>query len=154
MFFYHLKTAKAVSGAFNLITSSNSAVPKSRVARKSVCEHISRCLELVTDKAKSQKPSSHCVFWIFCLLRFCTCRLNFLCHLAECQAKLNVAFKLSGVKSILLAVCGLVKLEKSEFNRSLCKGCVEVEHMVSTSIVMVTSAVVFIMALVPYIGKL
>lgn len=54
MFFYHLKTAKAVSGAFNLITSSNSAVPKSRVARKSVCEHISRCLELVTDKAKSQ----------------------------------------------------------------------------------------------------
>lgn len=110
MFFYHLKTAKAVSGAFNLITSSNSAVPKSRVARKAVCEHISRCLELVTDKAKSQKPSSHCVFWIFCLLRLCTCRLNFLCNLAECQAKLNVAFKLSGVKSILLAVCGLVKI--------------------------------------------
>ena len=52
MFFYHLKTAEAVDGTFNLIPSSNSAVPKSRVARKSVCEHISRCLELVTDKAK------------------------------------------------------------------------------------------------------
>ena len=93
----HLDILLVVEGRIAFIAvdgapSSNSAVSKSRVARKSVCEHISCCLELVTDKAESQKPSSHCVFWIFRLLRFCTCRFNFLCHLAECQAKLNVAF--------------------------------------------------------------
>ena len=44
-----------------------------------------------------------------------------LCHLAEGQAKLNVAFQLSGVEAVAFAVRRLVKLEKPELNRTLVK---------------------------------
>jgi len=44
-------------------------------------------------------------------------------------------------------------LEKSKLNRSLCKGCVEVQHMVSAVIVVLVSAVVCVVAFVPYICK-
>lgn len=55
--------------------------------------------------------------------------------LAECQAKLNVAFQLSGVKSALSGFGGVVELEKSELNRALGEGRVEVEHMVTAAVI-------------------
>ena len=62
--------------------------------------------------------------------------------LAECQAKLNVAFQLSGVKSALATVAGVVKLKKSELDRALGEGRVEVEHVVAAAVVVCASAIV------------
>ena len=58
-------------------------------------------------------------------------------HLAQGQAKLNVAFQLTGVEAVALAVRRLVKLEKPELDRALGEGGVEVKHMVAAVIVMV-----------------
>ena len=92
--------------------------------------------------ANSHQPCSHGKFRIFRLLWLWACCSQFLCHFGKCKAKLNVAFQMSGMKSVFLAVCRLVKLEKSEFDCSLCKGCVVVQHMVSAVVVMLISAVV------------
>ena len=62
--------------------------------------------------------------------------------LAECQAKLNVAFQLSGVKSALASVAGVVELEKSELDRALGESCVEVEHVVAAAVVVRASEIV------------
>ena len=82
------------------------------------------------------------------------CRSEFLCHLAECKAKLNVALELSCVKSVLLAAARCIELEKSEFNRAFGEGCVEVEHMVAALVVVVASAVIRSVAFVPDVRKL
>ena len=47
------------------------------------------------------------------------------------EAKLDVAFQLSGVKAVLLAIRGGIELEKAKLNRALGEGGVEVEHMVA-----------------------
>ena len=83
-----------------------------------------------------------------------TCCSDDLCHLAECQAKLNVAFKLSGMKSVLLSIGRCIKLEKSELDGSLCEGCVVVEHMVSAVIVVLAASVVTTLCAVPDVCKL
>ena len=48
-------------------------------------------------------------------------------------AKLDVGFQLTGVKSVLLAVAGVGKLEKPEFNRALGEGGVEVQGIMLSS---------------------
>ena len=53
------------------------------------------------------------------------------------------------MKPILLAVCRCIKLEKSEFNRAFCEGCVVVQHVVAAIVIMVGSAPGCIVALVP-----
>ena len=58
------------------------------------------------------------------------------------------------MESVLLAVCGLVELEKAEFNRALCKGSVEIKHMVAAFVVMMISAVAASLCAVPDICKL
>ena len=125
-----------------------------RVPGKVSCENVSRRREFLADEAKPEKPSPHRVFWILDLLRFRTCRLDHLRHLAECQAKLHVAFKLSGVKSVLLAVRRCVKLEKPEFNRAFGEGRVVIEHVVSAVVVVVGSAKIRSVAAVPDVRKL
>ena len=62
--------------------------------------------------------------------------------LAECQAKLNVAFQLSGVKPALAGFGGVVELEKSELDRALGEGRVEVEHMVAAPVVVCAPEIV------------
>ena len=73
--------------------------------------------------------------------------------LAECQTKLNVAFQLSGVKSALASVAGVVKLKKSELDRALGEGRVEVEHVVAAAVV-VPASVVVVEGRVPNLSKL
>ena len=65
------------------------------------------------------------------LLWLRACGSYFLCHLAQGQAKLNVALKLAGVDAVLLSACRCVKLEKSELNCALGEGGVEVKHSVA-----------------------
>lgn len=109
------------------------------------------------DQNKSRnphQPGSHCELFVFLLLFLRTCAAQVLCHLAHCQAKLNVALELACVKSVLLAACRLVELEKAEFNRALCEGSVEVQHMVAAVVVVVGSAVVTSLCAVPDVRKL
>ena len=73
--------------------------------------------------------------------------------LGKCKAKLNIAFKLPCVQAVLFSATWCVKLEKSEFNRSLCKGCVKVQLMVSAVVVVLASAVVCAVASVPNIRQ-
>ena len=68
--------------------------------------------------------------------------LHRFCHLAECEAKLNVALELSGVEPVLLAVCRGVELEESELDRALGKGGVEVQHMVAAVVVVLAPVIV------------
>ena len=56
----------------------------------------------LTD-AEAEEPGAHRVLGVLGLLRSGACRPLGLCHLAECEAKLNVAFQLSCVKTVLLA---------------------------------------------------
>ena len=130
-----------------------SAAPKGCVAVEALGVKVSCGLELVTDESQAEKPSPHCVFGVLVLPGLGTCCADFLCHLAQCQAKLNVAFQLSCVEATLAICGGGIKLEKPELNRSLGEGCVEVEHMVSAVVVVLASAVGSIVAGVPNVGK-
>lgn len=106
-----------------------SAVSEGRVAGKASGEDVSCRFELVADEAEPKEPCSHRVFGVLVLLGFGARRADVLRHLAESEAKLNVAFKLPGVKAVASAVCGRVKLEKPELDRALCEGRVVVEYM-------------------------
>ena len=117
-------------------------------------QDISCSFELLTDEAQAEEPGAHGVFGILGLLGLGACGSHGLCHLAEGQAKLNVAFQLSGVEAVALAVRRLVKLEKPELNRAFGEGGVEVEHMVAAIVVVLASAVVSVLASVPNIRKL
>ena len=63
------------------------------------------------------------------MLRLGAFGADFLCYLAQGEAKLDVALQLSGMKAVLLAACGGIELEKSEFHRSFGEGGVEVQHI-------------------------
>ena len=94
-------------------------------------EDFSCCFKFFSDESKAEHPASECVFWIFVLLLFWACCSEHLGKLAHCEAKLNVCFQFSCVKSASSLFGAFCKLEKSEFNRSLAPCCVKVQHMVS-----------------------
>jgi len=110
-------------------------------------------LELVADEAQAEEPGSHCVFGIFVLLGLGAGGADFLGHLAQCEAKLNIALQLACVEAVLLAVRRLVELEEAELDRALGEGGVEVKHMVAAVVVVLASAVGGSVAGVPHIGK-
>ena len=114
---------------------------------------LSGGLELVADEAKAEEPGSHCVLGILVLLGLWAGGADFLSHLAQCEAKLNVALQLASVEAILLAIGGSIELEEAELNRSLGEGCVEVQHMVAAVVVVLASAPGGSVAGVPNIGE-
>ena len=72
--------------------------------------------EFIPDKTEPEEPGAHGVFWILILLWLrAGCFYRF-CHLAQCKAKLNVTLKLSCVKPAPALSCGLIELEKPEFD--------------------------------------
>lgn len=105
---------------------SRSAESEGVVAGKVLRQGFSCGGELFANEAHPHQPSSHCELFVFLLLFLRACAAQVFCHLAHCEAKLNVALELACVKPVLLAVCGLVELEKAEFNRAFCEGGVEV----------------------------
>ena len=64
------------------------------VAAQLLGEHLSCGLELVANESQPKEPGAHRVLGVFVLLGLCAGELDFLRHLAECQAKLNVALEL------------------------------------------------------------
>ena len=109
---------------------SASAEPEGCIAVKVSCQEIPCCGEYLAYKAQPHQPCPHGEFRIVVLLGFRACRSDHFCHLAQCKAKLNVAFKLSCVKSVFLAVCRLVEVKASKFDSAFCKCCVVIQHMV------------------------
>ncbi len=99
-----------------ILTLHNSEVAISCISLKVSCKEVSCCCEFVAHETQSHQPGSHCELGVFTLLWLGACCSQVLCHLAECQAKLNVALELSCVKSVFLSVGRLVELEKSEFD--------------------------------------
>ena len=95
---------------------SRSAEAECVVACKVFGKRFPCGLEFASDKAHSHQPSPHCELFVFLLLFLGACASEVLCHLAHCEAKLNVALELACVKSVLLAVGGRCELEKSELD--------------------------------------
>ena len=116
--------------------------PEGGVSVKALGEKVSRGFEFVPDESESYQPSPHGESGILGL--HSSRERGLLCFrgLAECQAKLNVAFQLSGVKPALAGFGGVVELEKSELNRALGEGRVEVEHMVAAAVVVCAPEIV------------
>lgn len=129
-------------------------MPESCVSSQVAGQNVSCGFKFLSDEAQAKEPSSHRVFGVFVLLGLGTCGSDFLCHLAECEAKLNVALQLTCVDAASAFCGGGVKLEKSELDRSLGEGGVEIQHVVAAAVVMLISAVIFVLASVPDVGKL
>ena len=128
-------------------------MPEGRIACEVAGEDISCSFKFFADEAEPKEPGSHGILGVFVLLRFRAGGFDFLCHLAESEAKLDVAFQLAGVDTPLAVCGGFVKLEKSELNGALCKGGVEVQHVVSAVVVMQESITRGSVADIPNIGK-
>ena len=111
-----------------LSPSSSAPVAEGSVSGKAAGQEISCGGEFFSDKAQSEEPGAHRVLRIVMLLWLRACAFRILRHLAECQAKLNVALKLAGVEAVSLAVCWGIELEKAEFNGPLGEGCVVVQQ--------------------------
>ena len=118
------------------------------VAVQVLGQQFSGGCELVTDEAEAKEPGSHGVFRILNLGFFGAGGLDHLCHLAQCEAKLDVAFQFSCVKSASAFLVGVGELEASELDRAVGEAGVVVEHMVSAAVVMLVSAFVAV-AIVP-----
>lgn len=95
---------------------SRSAESEGVVAGKVLRQGFSCRCEFVANEAHSHQPSPHRELFVFLLLFLRACAAQVFCHLTHCETKLNVALELACVKPILLAACGLVELEKAEFD--------------------------------------
>ena len=113
-----------------------------RVAIQVLCQKLSGGCKLIPDEAEAEEPGSHGVFRILDLWLFGACGLYHHRHLAQCEAKLNVAFQFSGVKSASAFFVGVGELEASELDRAVGEAGVVVEHMVAAAVVMLVSALV------------
>lgn len=118
------------------------------VAVQVLSQKFSGGCELVTDEAEAKEPGSHGVFRILDLRFFGAGGLDHLRHLAQCEAKLDVAFQFSGVKSASSFLVRVGELEASKLDRAVGKAGVVVKHMVSAAVVMLVSAFVAV-AIVP-----
>ena len=106
-------------------------------------------LEFLSDKSEPDQPGPHREFRVVDLWLF---RAGALCCLRLCgkaQAKLDVAFELSGVQAVLLVSFRVCKLEEAELNRPFCEGRVEVEHMVAAVVVVLVAPVGRVVLRVP-----
>ena len=81
-----------------------SAEAEAVVACKVLGEGFSCRCEFVANEAHSHQPSPHRELFVFLLLFLRACAAQVFCHLAHCEAKLNVALELACVKAVLLAV--------------------------------------------------
>ena len=144
----------AGSGASGLRPSSScSTAAEGRVPGEASGEELSCGLEFVADETEAEEPGPHGVFGVLVLLGLGAGGLDRLGHLAQGQAKLDVAFELPGVKAILPSVCRGVKLEKPKLDRALRKGGVEVEHVVARVVVMLVPAAPGGLGVVPDVRK-
>lgn len=123
-------------------------MPECGVAIQVLGQKFSGGCKLVSDEAEAEEPGSHGVFRILNLRLFGAGGLDHHRHLAQCEAKLNVAFQFSGVKSASAFLVGVGELEASELDRAVSEAGMVVEHMVTAAVVMLVSAFV-VVSIVP-----
>ena len=116
-------------------------MPECRVPGKVAGKEVPRRGEFFSDESEAEEPGPHGVFRILVLLRFRACRPHVLRHLAEREAKLDVAFQLSRVDAALALRSRLIELEEPELDGTLREGRMVVEHMVAAVVVVLRSAV-------------
>ena len=129
-------------------------MPECRVPGKVSGQEVPRRCEFLSDESEAKEPGSHGVFRILVLLRFRACRPHILCHLAECEAKLDVAFQLPCVDTAFALGCRLIELEEPELDGALSEGRMVVEHMVAAVVVVLCSAVACSLRGVPDVREL
>ena len=130
-------------------SSGGSSVAEGRVAGKVAGQEVSGRCELLADEAQAEEPGSHRVLGVLVLLGLGACRPHVLRHLAEREAKLNVALELPGMDAAPAVDGRLIELEEPELDGALGEGGVVVEHMVAAVVVVLGSAVVRALARVP-----
>ena len=91
-------------------------MPECRVPGKVAGKEVPRSCEFLSYESEAEEPSPHGVLRILFLLFLWACRPHILCHLAKCEAKLNVAFQLSCVDAALALCCRLIELEEPELD--------------------------------------
>ena len=111
-----------------LCPSSGASVAEGRVAGEVACQEIPRGGEFLSDESQPHQPGAHRKLGVLGLLGLGACGLDFLRHLAQCEAKLNVALQLAGVDTVLPPAVGRVELEKPELDGTLGEGRVVIEH--------------------------
>ena len=149
-----LRPPERSKGGLWLCPSSGAPASEGCVTVKALGQEVSCGLELVADEAEPQEPSPHGVFGVLVLLGLGAGGADFLRHLAEREAKLDVTLKLPCVEAVLLAVCRSVELEKPELDGAFGESGVEVQHMVAAAVVVLAPAVVLALAAVPDVRKL
>ena len=92
--------------------SSGAAVAEGCVPGKVPGQEVPRGGEFLSDEAQPHQPGAHRKLGVLGLLGLGAGGLDFLRHLAQCEAKLDVALQLSGVDAVALAVRRGVELEK------------------------------------------
>lgn len=119
-------------------------MPECGVAIQILGKKISCSFKFISDKTEAEKPSAHSVFGVLDLRFFRAGGLDHHRHLAQCEAKLDVAFQFPRMKSAP-ALCGRVsELEASELDCTVCKACMVVEHMVTATVVVPVPAFVIV----------
>ena len=151
--FYHRKPAYPAGFGRRrlspLCPSSGSSKPEGCVARKVAGQEVACRREFLSDEAHAHQPGAHREFRVLGLLGLGARGFDFLCHLAKCEAKLDVAFQLSDVDAVPSAVCGGIELKKPELDRPFCKSGMKVKHVVPAAVVMLASSAVRAVAFVP-----
>ena len=105
--------------------------------------------EFLSDKSEPDQPGPHREFRVVDLGLF---RAGTLCCLRLCgkaQAKLDVAFELSGVQAVFLIPFRVCELEEAELDGPLCEGRVKVEHVVPAVVVVLVASVGRVVLRVP-----
>ena len=109
--------------------------------------------KFVADELQPKQPATESVFLVVSVQGLGAGILDFISAFAHCEAKLNVCLDFPGVNASLFAVVFVGKLEKPEFNGALGEASVQVEHVVTTLIVVLIATITAILRLVPHVRK-
>ena len=113
------------------------------------------CFELFSDETESEHPASEGVGFVFGLLRLRARKSYLLCKVVDCEAKLDECLGFPCVKTVLFSILRHIVLEASKFNGSVSvEKAVQVKDMVAASVVVLCSAVILALCLVPEVFKL
>ena len=104
-------------------------MPEGGISGESPGQDFSCGGEFFANEPQPEEPGPHGVLGVFVLLGLWAGSADFLCHLAQGQAKLDVGFQLARMEAVLLAACRGIKLEEAELHRALGEGGVEVQHV-------------------------
>lgn len=99
--------------------SGGPSVAEGRVPGEAAGQEVAGGGEFLSDEPQPEEPSPHGVLGVVGLLGLGAGALEGFGHLAEGQAKLDVAFQLSGVEAVLAIGGRCVELKKAELNRTI-----------------------------------